>query len=101
MSSGNRKIFDDNMPVSPLSMDSGIEEDLIGVENEENSGPSIITALVAVGVAILVGILAWYFGFGNQLEDFAQENRVIDQIKDWAIQFIQHISSIFHDRFLQ
>ena len=60
MSSGNRKIFDDDMPVSPLSMDSGIEEDLIGVENEENSGPSIVTALVAAGVAILVGILAWH-----------------------------------------
>ena len=68
---------------------------------KKNSGPSIVTALVVVGVAILVGILAWYFGYGNQLEDFAQENRVIDQIKDWAIQFIQHISSIFHDRFLQ
>ena len=58
MSSGNRKIFDD-MPVPPLSMDSGIEEDLIGVENEEDSGPSIVTALVAAGVAILVGILSF------------------------------------------
>ena len=93
MSSGNRKIFANNIPASPL--DSGIEEDLI-----ENSAV-ILTALMPVVVATLVGILAWYFGFGNQIDDFAQENQVMYQVKDWAIQFIQHISSIFNDRILQ
>ena len=56
---------------------------------KKNSGPSIVTALVAAGVAILVGILAFLkfipdhvliqLGFdwkevGNQLEE-TQENR--------------------------
>ena len=95
MSSGNRKTFDD-LPASPLSMVSGIEEDLTGMDNEENSAvtnPRIIATMVAV--AILVGILAWYFGFGNQIEDFARENGILDQIKDWTIQFV---SSIFNNR---
>ena len=90
MSSGNRKIFANNIPASPLDE----------VDNEENSAV-ILTALMAVVVATLVGILAWYFGFGNQIDDFAQENQVMYQVKDWAIQFIQHISSIFNDRILQ
>ena len=70
MSSDNRKTFEDD-------------------ENEENSGPSIVTALVAAGVAILVGILAFlkfipdhvliqlgidWKEVGNQLEE-TQENR--------------------------
>ena len=94
MSSGNRKTFDD-LPASPLSMDSGIEEDLTGVDNEENSAvtnPWIVAAMVAV--AILVNFLYWFFG----VEDFARENGLVDQIKDWTVQLI---SSIFNNRSLE
>ena len=100
MSSGNRKTFADDMSASsPLSLDSGIEEDLTGVDNEENSAvtnPWIVAAMVAV--AILVGILSWFFGFGDQVEDFARENGLVDQIKDWTVQLI---SSIFNNRSLE
>ena len=90
----------EDMPASsPLSLDSGIEEDLTGVDNEENSAvtnPWIVAAMVAV--AILVGILSWFFGFGDQVEDFARENGLVDQIKDWTVQLI---STIFNNRSLE
>ena len=90
----------EDMPASsPLSLDSGIEEDLTGVDNEENTSvtnPWIVAAMVAV--AILVGILSWFFGFGDQVEDFARENGLVDQIKDWTVQLI---SSIFNNRSLE
>ena len=95
MSSGNRKTFVDDMPASPLSLDSGIEEDLTGVDNEENT--SVPNPWI-VAVAILVGILSWFFGFGDQVEDFARENGLVDQIKDWTVQLI---STIFNNRSLE
>ena len=91
MSSGNRKTFDTtDMPASRIE-----DEDLTGVDNEENSvvtSPSVVAGMVAV--AILVGILTWYFGFGNQIEDFVRDNGIVEQIKDWTVQYI---SSFFNN----
>ena len=71
MSSGNRKTFDDDY-IRPLRLG---EEDL---------------SVAMVAVVILFGILTWYiFGIGNQIEDFARDNGVVEQIKD--------ISSFFNN----
>ena len=113
MSSGNRKIFDDDMSASPSSSQeaSEIEEtpNLTGVAEENStddmpSPPLILQetsglfAKIAT-VAILLGILicAWFFGFGNQIEDFDRvytlecEHGIVEQIKDWMVSFISSI----------
>ena len=113
MSSGNRKTFDDDMSASPSSSKeaSEIEEtpNLTGVAEENStddmpSPPLILqetSGLLAkiTTVAILLGILicAWFFGFGNQIEDFDRvytlecEHGIVEQIKDWMVSFISSI----------
>ena len=111
MSSGNRKTFDDDMSASPSKEASEIEEtpNLTGVAEENStddmpSPPLILQetsglfAKIAT-VAILLGILicAWFFGFGNQIEDFDRvytlecEHGIVEQIKDWMVSFISSI----------
>ena len=108
MSSGNRKTFDDDMSASPSSSKeaSEIEEtpNLTGVTDDMPSPPLILQetsglfAKIAT-VAILLGILicAWFFGFGNQIEEFDQtytldrEHGIVEVIKDWMVNFISSI----------
>ena len=113
MSSENRKTLDDDMSASPSSLQeaSEIEEtpNLTGVAEENStddmpSPPLILqetSGLLAkiTTVAILLGILicAWFFGFGNQIEDFdrvytlEREHGIVEQIKDWMVSFISSI----------
>ena len=93
MSARNRKSFDEKMSDSPsnLQEDPEIEEtpDLTGVANKNSTGgdemsspPPLIlqeasnSGLIAkiMTIAILMGIwiCAWFFGFGNQIEEFDQ-----------------------------
>ena len=119
MSSGNRKTFDDDMSASPSSSKeaSEIEEtpNLTGVAEENStydmpSPPLILQetsglfAKIAT-VAILLGILicAWFFGFGNQIEDFDRvytlecEHGIVEQIMDWVVKFLS--STFYNNRF--
>ena len=118
MSARNRKSFDEKMSASPsnLQEDPEIEEtpDLTGVANENSTGddemsspPPLIlqeasnSGLIAkiMTIAILMGIwiCAWFFGFGNQIEDFdrvytlEREHGIVEQIKDWMVSFISSI----------
>ena len=118
MSARNRKSFDEKMSASPsnLQEDPEIEEtpDLTGVANKNSTGddemsspPPLIlqeasnSGLIAkiMTIAILMGIwiCAWFFGFGNQIEDFdrvytlEREHGIVEQIKDWMVSFISSI----------
>ena len=121
MSSANRKTFDDDMSASPSNLqedsDSEIEETpkLTGVAEENStldnmpapplilqdaSNSGLIAKIMTVAILMGIWICAWFFGFGNQIEAFdrdyilERDHGIVQQIKDWMVNFI---SSIFHD----
>ena len=118
MSARNRKSFDDKMSTSPsnLQEDPEIEEtpDLTGVANEnstdgdemssppplilqEASNSGLIAKIMTIAILMGIWICAWFFGFGNQIEDFDRvytlecEHGIVEQIKDWMVSFISSI----------
>ena len=118
MSARNRKSFDDKMSTSPsnLQEEPEIEEtpDLTGVANEnstdgdemssppplilqEASNSGLIAKIMTIAILMGIWICAWFFGFGNQIEEFDQtytldrEHGIVEVIKDWMVNFISSI----------
>ena len=64
---------------------------------QEASNSGLIAKIMTIAILMGIWICAWFFGFGNQIEEFDQtytldrEHGIVEVIKDWMVNFISSI----------